>query len=66
MTASIVDTAEPHFESLHRALDVVARERRFLAVTEAPPWEQSLAFYRGVLAAGFPHVVALQGETVVG
>lgn len=64
---SIVPTEERHFESLHQALDVVAREKKYLAQTQAPPWERSLAFYRDVLAQGFPHVVAVDsGDKVVG
>ncbi|MDP9991069.1 putative acetyltransferase [Variovorax boronicumulans] len=64
---SIVPTEERHFESLHKALDVVAREQKYLALTQAPPWENSLAFYRDVLAQGFPHVVAVDaGDRVVG
>ena len=59
---TVAPTEEHHFESLHKALDVVAREQRYLALTQAPPWEQSLAFYRNVLAAGFPHFVAIDGN----
>ena len=66
MNAAVVATAEHHFESLYRAFDAVARERRFLAFTEAPPREQAFAFHRGVLAGGFPHFVAVDAERVVG
>ena len=66
MSHSIVPTAEIHFESLYHAFDAVARERKYLAFTEAPPWEQSVAFYRNVLANDFPHFVALQDDAVVG
>jgi len=62
VTHSVVSTEAHHFESLHQALDVVARERKYLALMQAPPWEQSLAFYRSVLAAGFPHFVAIDGS----
>jgi len=67
MTYAVLSTSESHFESLHKALDVVAREQKYLALTQAPPWERSLAFYRDVLAQGFPHVVAVDaGDRVVG
>lgn len=66
MSHSIVPTAESHLESLYYAFDAVARERKYLAFTEAPPWEQSVAFYRNVLANDFPHFVALQDDAVVG
>ena len=62
MSPCVVATEEHHFESLHQALDVVARERKYLALTQAPPWEQSQAYYRSVLAAGFPHFVAVGGS----
>ena len=62
MTHSVVDTQERHFESLHKALDIVAREKKYLAQTQAPPLEQSIAFYRNVLARDFPHFVAVDGN----
>lgn len=62
MKHSIVSTEERHFQSLYQALDTVAREKKYLAQIKAPPWEQSLAFYRNVLAQGFPHVVAVDAE----
>lgn len=61
MNHSVVATEEHHFESLHKALDAVAREQKYLALTQAPPLEQSLAFYRNVLSTGFPHFVAVDG-----
>ena len=67
MNHSVVATQERHFESLYQTLDIVAREKKYLAQTQAPPWEQSLAFYRNVLAKGFPHFVAVDGnDRVVG
>ncbi|MBL8518809.1 MAG: GNAT family N-acetyltransferase [Betaproteobacteria bacterium] len=47
---AILPTAEIHFAGLHRALDIVAREGRYLAFTQAPPWDASIEFYRDVLA----------------
>lgn len=66
MSCSIEPTQEHHLESLYEVFDAVARERRFLAFTEAPPREQSVAFYRSVLTSGFPHVVAVEAGDVVG
>jgi len=62
MIHSIVATEERHFVSLHKALDIVAREKKYLAQTQAPPLEQSIAFYRNVLAREFPHFVAVDGN----
>ena len=66
MSYSVVPVAEAHFAELHRALDVVAREKRFLAFTQAPPFEESLAFYQGIVANDFCQFVALDGMHVVG
>jgi len=62
----IVPTAEAYIAGFHRCLDVVAHERRFLALEAAPPLEQTTAFVRGLMAAGHPQCLALAGDTVVG
>jgi ribosomal protein S18 acetylase RimI-like enzyme len=41
MTHEIVPISHEHIESFHRALDFVARERRYLAFLEAPPLEEA-------------------------
>lgn len=56
--------AEPHFEQLRSALDVVAREQRYLALFEAPPPEEAFAFYRELIAHGQCHVALDQGSVV--
>jgi ribosomal protein S18 acetylase RimI-like enzyme len=66
MAISIVRLAEPHFDQLRAVLDAVARERRYLALFEAPPLEQAFAFYRGLLADGQCHVALDDGTAVVG
>lgn len=66
MDVSIEPVAPAHFEGLWRALDVVAREKRYLAFTEAPPWESSRAFYEHIVANDLCQVVAVQGHEVVG
>ncbi|MEA2939724.1 MAG: hypothetical protein QOD09_253 [Bradyrhizobium sp.] len=40
----IVPTAQGHIDGFHRALDIVARERRYLAFLEAPPIEATRTF----------------------
>jgi ribosomal protein S18 acetylase RimI-like enzyme len=64
--AGIVPIAEEHIASLRAALDSVARERRFLAMLEAPPLPDVRAFVLGNLSAGNPQFVALDGDSVVG
>lgn len=66
MDCQIVLTAEPYFHSLHRALDRVAREQKYLAFLQAPPFDEALAFYRTVVDNGYVQRLALDGEAVLG
>jgi len=66
MSLAIVPTAESHFEGLRLALDSVARERRYLALTTAPPPEEAFPFYRNIVANDLCQFVALQDGIVVG
>lgn len=66
MNFSVVPTEEHHLPSLYEVIDTVAREGKYLAFTKAPPREQSLAFYQGLLKAECPYFVALSSEKVVG
>ena len=66
MTALVVPLAEAHFPRLHEVLDEVAREKRYLAMLQAPPREQTYAFLRESLSIRNPHVVALLDGEVVG
>jgi RimJ/RimL family protein N-acetyltransferase len=53
-------------ESFWRCLDVVARERRYLALVEAPPLEQTRAFLEDARARGMVQQVAVAGGELVG
>ncbi|MBS1208297.1 MAG: N-acetyltransferase [Proteobacteria bacterium] len=66
MPYTLAPTTEAHFHGLHRALDIVARERKYLAFLQAPPFEQSLLFYRNIVTNDLCQFVALQDEEVVG
>ncbi len=57
---------EDHVEGFREALDTVAREKKYLIFTEAPPVERMLSFVRDNIAAGHPHMVAVDGGSVVG
>ncbi|MGI2031534.1 N-acetyltransferase family protein [Rhizobium panacihumi] len=57
---------EKHVEGFREALDIVARERKYLVFLEAPPVEAMLSFVRGNIAAGHPHMVAVVDSKVVG
>jgi ribosomal protein S18 acetylase RimI-like enzyme len=62
----IVPIAPEHVESFHRALDFVARERRYLSFLEAPPLESARAFVLDMINHGHPQWVALSTGEVVG
>lgn len=66
MGTEIVPIAEPHFEGLRCALDIVAREKRYLAFIQAPPPQQAYAFYRNILTNDLCQYVALLDGVVVG
>lgn len=63
---SIAPTTTAHFAELHHALDIVAREQRYLALLQAPPREQSFAFYRNIVDNDLCQFVVLAGDRVVG
>jgi RimJ/RimL family protein N-acetyltransferase len=52
--------------SLHRCLDAVAREERYLAFVEAPPLEASRAFWGKMIERHWPFQVALDGSDAIG
>jgi RimJ/RimL family protein N-acetyltransferase len=62
----IVPITEGHIEGFHRALDIVARERRYLAFLEAPPIEATRAFVLNNIKHGHPQFVAISTGDVVG
>jgi RimJ/RimL family protein N-acetyltransferase len=66
MDIAIIPTALEHIESFHRALDIVARERKYLALLEALPLAQTREFVMGVIQRGGLQFVALADGEVVG
>jgi len=62
----IVPVHERHAVSYRECLDVVARERKYLAQVEALPPEQVLGFVRANMAGDANQFFALDGERVVG
>lgn len=53
-------------ESLRAAVDTVAREHRYLALLEAPPIEQVRAFVRRNVEHGYPQIIVVAEDAVVG
>lgn len=66
MTFSVVPIAEDHIDGFRAAVDSVARERRYLALLEAPPPEESRKFVEQNIRKAYPHYVALAAGQVVG
>ena len=66
MTADVVPIAPEHIESYRRAVDIVARERRYLTLLEAFPLPQTREFVLGLMEKGDPMFVALANGEVVG
>lgn len=62
----VVPIAEEHIAGFHAAVDSVARERRYLAMLEAPPIAESAAWVRGNIEKGNPQFVALADGRLVG
>jgi RimJ/RimL family protein N-acetyltransferase len=66
MSVVIEPLAFHHIDSFHRALDCVARERKYLAFLEAPPLDNTRRFVLDNIAQGHPQFVAVADESVVG
>lgn len=62
----ISDTVAEHIESFQAALDVVARERKYLTMLEAFPLPETRDFVLNMIKRRNPHIVATEGDRVVG
>jgi ribosomal protein S18 acetylase RimI-like enzyme len=58
----IVPIAEGHIDGFHRSLDILARERRYLAFLEAPPIESTRAFVLDNIKRGDLQFVAISAD----
>jgi ribosomal protein S18 acetylase RimI-like enzyme len=61
----IVPIAQDHIDGFHRALDIVARERRYLAFLEAPPIDTTRTFVLDNIKRGNLHFVAVSAKSEV-
>ena len=64
--AHIVPLAPEHIEGYRRAIDVVARERKYLTLLEAFPLPQTRDFALALVERGDPIFVALMEGAVIG
>jgi RimJ/RimL family protein N-acetyltransferase len=55
-----------HVDGYRQALDIVARERRYLVLLEARPEAETLHFVKGNLESGNPMMVGLADGDVIG
>jgi ribosomal protein S18 acetylase RimI-like enzyme len=62
----IAPIAEGHIAGIHAVVDSVARERRYLAMLQAPSPEESAEFVRTSIRKRNPYFVALVEGRVVG
>ena len=62
----ILPIAPEHIPGFWHALDVVARERKYLVLTKAPPMESTREFVMNNIAVRNPQLVALDRGKVIG
>jgi RimJ/RimL family protein N-acetyltransferase len=62
----VAPIAPEHIPGFWRALDIVARERKYLVFTQAPPMESTREFVMNNIAARNPQLVALDKGNVIG
>jgi ribosomal protein S18 acetylase RimI-like enzyme len=62
----VVPIGRQHLAGFHAALDSVAKERRYLAMLEAPAFARTRRFVLNSLQDGAVHVVAVADDAVVG
>jgi RimJ/RimL family protein N-acetyltransferase len=53
-------------EGARHCVDVVARERAYLSFLQAPPLEDSMAFWSSLIEKAYPFMLAVDDKTVVG
>jgi ribosomal protein S18 acetylase RimI-like enzyme len=66
MNYRVVPMADVYIERFHETLDVVARERIYLGMLEAPPLDELRAYIQKSIRDGNPRYLALDGECVIG
>ncbi|MCC7405812.1 MAG: GNAT family N-acetyltransferase [Bdellovibrionales bacterium] len=62
----IIYANEKHFPSFHQALSIVAKERVYIEMIEAPPLEKVASFQKDLISKNGPVYYALSGDKVVG
>jgi len=66
MEFAIVPIAPEHIQGFRAAVDIVAREKKYLAFLEAPPLEETTKFVLNNIEQKNPQFVVLSDGDVVG
>lgn len=66
MTWIVRPIEEQDISGFHEALDIVSRERKYLAFLEAPPFESTASFIRNNISEDHPQFVAVANGVIVG
>lgn len=66
MSVEIIYPSEKYFGSLHEALAVVASERVYIEMIEAPPFEKVAGFQGKLISKNGPVYYAIEEDRVVG
>jgi RimJ/RimL family protein N-acetyltransferase len=65
LSIRIVASSEGYIAGFHAAVDVVARERKYLGFIQAPPLETTKSFVRGLLAGEGVQLLAVDAANKV-
>lgn len=66
MNVKIVYPSEQYFKSFHEALSMVANERIYIEMIEAPPIDKVVGFQEKLISKNGPVYYAIEGDRVVG
>lgn len=66
MSYQIIPIAEGHLKGFHRALNIVAKERKYLRFTEAPSLMSTRKFIVNNITNDYPQFVVIVNDEVVG
>jgi RimJ/RimL family protein N-acetyltransferase len=66
MTLTLRQIREDDIDGFRAAIELVARERKHLALLQAPPIEQVRAFVKRNVENGYPQIVAIAEDKIVG
>jgi RimJ/RimL family protein N-acetyltransferase len=66
VSIEIIYPSEKYFKSFHEALSIVAKERIYIEMIEAPPLEKVSSFQKSLISKDGPVYYAINNDQVVG